>query len=156
MSTKWRLISEAWNLNELAHKIGDSLLALSLLKFISIDKIPIENEESDLKRRIMEVKPILEVLIKEIDYAILEGYKTTPLVEALQEEYGYTDLSRIKKEIKNVVEAILRINNGEYNESDFDKIERLLECIANAASTRSYQLISRANPMLKIWASKSF
>jgi len=61
MSTKWRLISEAWNLNEIAHKVGDSLLALSLLKFISIDKVSIEEEESDLKKRIMEVKPMLEV-----------------------------------------------------------------------------------------------
>ena len=156
MSTKWRLISEAWNLNEIAHKVGDSLLALSLLKFISIDKVSIEEEESDLKKRIMEVKPILEVLLREIDRALSEGYKTTPLVEALQEEYGYTDLSRIKKEVENVIEAILRINDGKYNKSDFSTVERLLECLANAASTRSYQLISRAEPMLKIWANKSF
>ena len=74
----------------------------------------------------------------------------------MQEEYGYTDLSRIKKEVENVIEAILRINNGEYNKSDFRRIERLLECLANAASTHSYQLISRAEPMLKIWANKSF
>ena len=147
MSVKWRLMSEAWTLNELARKVGDTLIALSLLKFLTVDKIPLKESEDDLRRRVYQVKPILELILKDIDNAIKE-HRATPLIESLQEEYGYANVELIKNRVKEALDALEHINKKDYKKKWFDITERLLESLAKSASLRSYQLISRAKPVL--------
>jgi len=144
MSTRWMLVSEAWNLNEIARKVGDVLTALTLLKFAKIKGLTISEDEEELRKRIIAVKPVLWDLLKEIENTIKSGYGPPPLVRALQEEYGYADLKKVQEKIRNAIDALERIGRGDYREDDFEELERLLECIAYEASSRSQELIARA------------
>ncbi|RLF17496.1 MAG: hypothetical protein DRZ82_09765, partial [Thermoprotei archaeon] len=74
MSTRWMLVSEAWNLNEIARKVGDVLTALTLLKFAKIKGLTISEDEEELRKRIIAVKPVLWDLLKEIENTIKSGY----------------------------------------------------------------------------------
>mgnify|MGYP000035211070 CR=1 FL=1 len=142
--SKWMLISEAWDLNEIAQKVGEALTALTLLKFIKIEGLNIEVNEADLKRKVVSVETILEALLEEVKYVSKAGLSPTPLVEAIQEEYGYSDLKRIKTKIEDVLKALEHLNKGTYLKRDFEEIERFLEGLANKAASRSSDLIWRA------------
>jgi len=138
------LVSEAWNLNEIARKVGDVLTALTLLKFAKIKELIISEDEEELRKRVIAVEPILQELLKEIENTIKSGYRPPLLVRALQEEYGCTDLRKVQEKIRNAIDALERIGRGDYREDDFEELERLLECIAYEASSRSQELIARA------------
>ena len=144
MSNRWMLMSEAWNLNEIAHRVGDALTALTLLKFSKMRGLAIDEEEEKLRERVLAVKPVLQNLLSEIKNTIKSRYGPPPLLRALQEEYGYADLRRVEEKLKKVLNALERIWKGSYRGEDFEEIERLLECIAYEASSRSQELVARA------------
>lgn len=144
MTTRWMLISKAWSLNEIAHKVGDALTALTLLKFAKIRGLKVDEDEEKLRKKVLTVKPILQSLLKEIEYTIKSSYGPPPLIKVLQDEYGYADLKKIEKKLREALDALERIGKGEYKEEDFEEIERILECIAYEASSRSQELIARA------------
>jgi len=144
VSNRWMLMSEAWNLNEIAHRVGDALTALTLLKFSKMRGLAIDEEEEKLRERVLAVKPVLQNLLSEIKNTIKSRYGPPPLLRALQEEYGYADLRRVEEKLKKVLNALERIWKGSYRGEDFEEIERLLECIAYEASSRSQELVARA------------
>ena len=144
MSARWMLISEAWSLNEIANKMGDALTALTLLKFTKIKGLKMNENEEELRKRILVVKPVLLSLMRDIENTIKTGYGPSPLISALQEEYGYADLKRIEKKLKAALDALERIGRGKYKIEDFEELEKILECIANEASLRSQRLVARA------------
>ena len=136
------LISEAWSLNKTAQWIGDALTALTLLKF-KMRGLRVDENEKDLKKRILKVRTVINNLLKEIEFILKSGYGPSPLLKAVQEEYGYADLKRVKEKLRKVLEILKHIEEGNYNEEDFEEIERMLECIAYEASTLSEELITR-------------
>jgi len=144
MCTRWSLISEAWMLNDIARKIGEVLTALILLKLSKLQGLKEYQDEISLRKKISEVKPLLERLLSDIEYIKQGIYSTTPIIEGLQEEYGFTDLSRIENKIREIMDAISRIENGIYKREDFEEVRRLLECIATTAASRTRELITRA------------
>ncbi len=143
MATRWVLIAEAWSLNEIAHKVEGALTVLTLLKFKRL-KITVSEDEGELRRRVLEVRSVLQNLLKEIQWSIKSGHVLSPLIKALQKEYGYADLRRVKEKLESALSALKRISSGEYRDSDFEELERALECIAYEASSRSQELITRA------------
>jgi len=144
MSTRWMLVSEAWSLNEIARRVGDVLTALTLLKFAKIKGLTVDEDEEKLRKRILAVKPVLQNLLREIESTIKSGYGPPPLIRALQEEYGYADLKKVREKLRNAINALERMDRGDYREEDFEELERLLECIAYEASSRSRELIAKA------------
>ncbi len=144
MSTRWMLISEAWSLNEIAHKVADALTALTLLKFARIQGLTVDEREEELKKRVLVVKPVLQSLLKEIKYTMKSGRGPPPLLRAIQEEYGYANLRKVEEKLKKVLDALERVGRGNYEKKDFEEIERILECIAYEASSRSQELVARA------------
>lgn len=142
----WTLISEAWNLNEIAHIVGDALTALTLLKLDIKKKLTFEEDKEKLKKYILAVKPILSNLLREVDKGIKLNSEFSPLVKALQEEYGYADLKKIRRKLKDALNVLKQIERENYKEEELEDLERILECIANEASSRSYELLARANP----------
>ena len=144
MSTRWMLISEAWSLNEIAHKVGDALTALTLLKFSKIQGLTVSEDEEELRRRALVVKPVLQDLLRDIENTIKSGYGPSPLLRALQEEYGYADIRRVREKLRKALNALERIEGRSYKEEDFEELEKLLECIAYEASSRSQELVARA------------
>ena len=144
MSTRWMLISEAWSLNEIAHKVGDALTALTLLKFSKIQGLTVSEDEEELRRRALVVKPVLQDLLRDIENTIKSGYGPSPLLRALQEEYGYADIRRVREKLRKALNALERIEERSYKEEDFEELEKLLECIAYEASSRSQELVARA------------
>ncbi|MDL1957587.1 MAG: hypothetical protein LWW95_11185 [Candidatus Desulfofervidus auxilii] len=142
MSTKWMLISEVWSLNKTARWIGDALTALTLLKF-KMRGLRVDENEKDLKERILKVRIIINNLLKEIKFILKSGYGPSPLLKAVQEEYGYANLKRVEKRLGKILEILKHIEKGNYSEEDFEEIERMLECIAYEASTLSEELITQ-------------
>ena len=138
------LISEAWSLNEIAHKVGDALTALTLLKFSKIQGLTVSEDEEELRRRALVVKPVLQDLLRDIENTIKSGYGPSPLLRALQEEYGYADIRRVREKLRKALNALERIEERSYKEEDFEELEKLLECIAYEASSRSQELVARA------------
>jgi len=138
------LISEAWSLNEIAHKVGDALTALTLLKFSKIQRLTVSEDEEELRRRALAVKPVLQDLLRDIENTIKSGYGPSPLLRALQEEYGYADIRRVREKLRKALNALERIEERSYKEEDFEELEKLLECIAYEASSRSQELVARA------------
>jgi len=138
------LISEAWSLNEIAHKVGDALTALTLLKFSKIQGLTVSEDEEELRRRALVVKPVLQDLLRDIENTIKSGYGPSPLLRALQEEYGYADIRRVREKLRKALNALERIEGRSYKEEDFEELEKLLECIAYEASSRSQELVARA------------
>jgi len=138
------LVSEAWSLNEIARRVGDVLTALTLLKFAKIKGLTVDEDEEKLRKRILAVKPVLQNLLREIESTIKSGYGPPPLIRALQEEYGYADLKKVREKLRNAINALERMDRGDYREEDFEELERLLECIAYEASSRSRELIAKA------------
>jgi len=141
VATKWVLLSEAWSLNEVAHRAGEALTALTLLKLTRAHEITAD--EAQLRKRILSVKPVLQNLLTETEHAIKTGYAPPPLVRALQEEYGYADLRRVREKLKQILNTIDRIANGSQEEDDIKELERALECIANMAASRTQELIAK-------------
>jgi len=123
--------------------VGDALTALTLLKFTKVQELKVRENEEDLIERLLAVRPVLEGLLKEIEYTIKSGYGPSSLLKALQEEYGFADLRKVKKKLKYVLDALERIEKGIYR-GDFEEVERVLECIAHEASSRSHELVARA------------
>ena len=46
--------------------------------------------------------------------------------------------------MRKALNALERIEGGSYKEEDFEELEKLLECIAYEASSRSQELVARA------------
>ncbi|RLG06176.1 MAG: hypothetical protein DRN59_03450 [Thaumarchaeota archaeon] len=131
-------------MNEIARRVGDVLTALTLLKFAKIKGLTVDEDEEKLRKRILAVKPVLQNLLREIESTIKSGYGPPPLIRALQEEYGYADLKKVREKLRNAINALERMDRGDYREEDFEELERLLECIAYEASSRSRELIAKA------------
>ncbi|RLF09042.1 MAG: hypothetical protein DRJ69_05375 [Thermoprotei archaeon] len=131
-------------MNEIAHKVGDALTALTLLKFSKIQRLTVSEDEEELRRRALAVKPVLQDLLRDIENTIKSGYGPSPLLRALQEEYGYADIRRVREKLRKALNALERIEERSYKEEDFEELEKLLECIAYEASSRSQELVARA------------
>ncbi len=144
MCTHWSLISEAWTLNDIARKMGEVLTPLILLKLSKLQGLKEYQGETSLRRKISKAKPLLEKVLSDIEYIKQGIYSITPIIEGLQEEYGFTDLSRIENKIRETIDAISRIENGVYKREDFEEVRRLLECIATTAASRTRELITMA------------
>ena len=67
----------------MVHKVGDALTALTLLKFKRL-KITVSENEGELRRRVLEVKSVLQNLLKEIQWSIKSGHGPSPLLKAIQ------------------------------------------------------------------------
>ena len=117
------------------------MIALDLLKFKRLKNISVLENEEELRRKVLEVRGFLEKLRGEVRYLYDNDLGATPLVEALLEEYGFSDLRRVEMEIVRVIESIDRIWEGSYSVDDISKVERLLECLARRASVRSQELM---------------
>jgi len=144
VATRWMLISEAWSLNELALKVGDALIALTLLKLSKLQGLAVEESEEELRRRVLAVRPVLHSLLREAKAAAGYGY-SSPLLKALQREYGYADPNRVSERLRRALEALERVGKGEYRKEDFEELERILECVAYEASQRSQELVAMAS-----------
>jgi len=124
--------------------MGEVLTPLILLKLSKLQGLKEYQDETSLRRKISKAKPLLEKVLSDIEYIKQGIYSITPIIEGLQEEYGFTDLSRIENKIREIIDAISRIENGVYKREDFEEVRRLLECIATTAASRTRELITMA------------
>jgi len=124
--------------------MGEVLTPLILLKLSKLQGLKEYQGETSLRRKISKAKPLLEKVLSDIEYIKQGIYSITPIIEGLQEEYGFTDLSRIENKIRETIDAISRIENGVYKREDFEEVRRLLECIATTAASRTRELITMA------------